>query len=152
MWKRKAELFRFSDWALLFLFAKFFSRQCRTEGQTSLSFWLCRGVTRKEICQSFFFKVGQRARLVCLPASVESSFEEKVHSQSALVHKLMRSGFFICQNFWRRQAEVSETLPQGLLTRPGCLKDYSSKRYVLPTAPSVPRRSPIQVLTRLNAA
>ena len=146
MWKRKAELFRFSDWALLFLFAKFFSRQCRTEGQTSLSFGLCRGLTRKEICQSFFFKVGQRARLVCLPASVESSFEEKVHSQSALVHKLMRSGFFICQNFWRRQR------CQGLLTRPGCLKDYSSKRYVLPTAPSVPRRSPIQVLTRLDAA
>ena len=99
MWKRKAELFRFSDWALLFLFAKFFSRQCRTEGQTSVSFWLCRGLARKEICQSFFFKVGQRARLVCLPASVESSFEEKVHSQSALVHKLMRSGFFICQIF-----------------------------------------------------
>ena len=27
-----------------------------------------------------------------------------------------------------------------------------SKKYMLPTAPSVPRRSPIQVLTRLNAA
>ena len=117
MWKRKAELFRFSDWALLFLFAKFFSRQCRTEGQTSLSFWLCRGVTRKEICQSFFFKVGQRARLVCLPASVESSFEEKVHSQSALVHKLMRSGFFICQIFLRCQKSYHRDFSPGLDAR-----------------------------------
>ena len=148
MWKKKQSSFA-SAIGLCFFICQIFSSQSRTEGQTSLSFWLCRrGLSRKEICQSFFFKVGQRARLVCLPASVESSFEEKVHSQSALVHKLMRSGFFICQIFWRRQ-RCQKRYHRDF--SPG-LKDYSSKRYVLPTAPSVPRRSPIQVLTRLNAA
>ena len=57
----------------------------------------------------FLAKVGQRARLVCLSVSVEFSFAEKVPSQSALAHKLMRSGFFICQNFLRSH--------QGKVTR-----------------------------------
>ena len=87
---------------------------------------------------------------------------KKIPSQSSLAHKLMSSGFFYLP-------KVSEKLPQ-----PGCISIrlmYSGFFYLppfkmifnikerkkvskkeLPTAPSVPRRSPIQVLTRLNAA
>ena len=77
----------------------------------------------------FLAKVGRRAKLVCLfglvgrpcrswtegPTSLSLcvrrvfSFADKVPSQSALAHKLMCSGFFICQNFLRSH--------QGKVTR-----------------------------------
>ena len=93
-----------------FFICQIFSCQSRTAGQTSVSFrpgWSSPALTREEkkFCQSFFFQSYREGPTsLALPCSVRRAgcrfrFKEEVPSQSALVHKLMCSGFFICQNF-----------------------------------------------------
>ena len=117
--EKKAELFRFSDRALLFLFAKFFLAKVRQGAKLVCLF----GSAERRNLSKFFFKVRQRARLVCLSASVEFSFREKLPSQSALVHKLMCSGFFICQNFSRHhQGRGVRNITPGISAQHGTLE------------------------------
>ena len=121
--EKKAELFRFSDWALLFLFAKFFLAKVGPRAKLVCLFDVGRRHPpwgeRKNLSKFFFFKVRERARLVWLSRVWgRFRFKGEVPSQSALVHKLMYSGFFICQNFVR-QGRVVEYLPSsGLLQKP----------------------------------
>ena len=100
MWKKKQSSFASAIGLCFFYLPNFFLANVGRWAKLVCLFGSAAAACReKKFVKVFFFKVGQRARLVCLPASVESVFEEKVHSQSALVHKLMRSGFFICQIF-----------------------------------------------------
>ena len=86
--EKKAELFRFSDRALLFLFAKFFSSASETEGQTSAPFWL--GRAERNLSKFFLFQSeteGSTSFSLCASSFVDFSSKGKVRSQSAVTSR-----------------------------------------------------------------
>ena len=108
--EKKAELFRFSDRALLFLFAKFFSSQSQTEGQTSAPFWL--GRAERNLSKFFLFQSWiEGSTSFSLSASVEFSSKEKVPSQSAIsswanvLWLFLFAKIFWCQKNYHRPKE-----------------------------------------------
>ena len=101
LWKKKQSSFASCDWALLFLFAKFFQNKGLTT-ETFLLPW------PSEICWTEC-QSQNYAQVSRNMTSFVSTFlpRKKYPSQSALAHELMCSGFFICPSV--RKA------PQGIV-------------------------------------
>ena len=140
--EKKAELFRFSDRALLFLFAKFFLAKVGRRAKLVCLFGLL-GRPRKEVCRSFFsqsWTEGPTSLSLC----VRRVFVRRKGTQPECVSSRANVLwlFYLPKFFEKPPRQSNEAFDSCRL----------SKKHALPTAPSVPRRSPIQVLTRLNAA